>query len=113
LTRLRNRISSGKATAAWIDELMTDFDRLSDRAWRVRNVLVHGGPVADEAAASVLSFVESAATDALHMAIKGLLSDRDLIDHALDLREQHRRVIVRLKDGEPASDALFWEEQDL
>jgi hypothetical protein len=110
LFRLKHRTENGKATVGWVNELLKDFDELESRTRRVRNALVHGGPVSDDTARSVLPFVEWLTGEALHTAIKGLLSDGDLIDQFLDRREGYERSLSRLQRNEPPAEALFWEE---
>jgi hypothetical protein len=108
LTRLKSRTATGQTVAAWIEELMHEFDAFQQRERRVRNALVHGGPVSDEMAASVLLFVDWLAADALHTAIKGLLAESDLVDYFLDRRADHEKCLVRLRGGDDPADALFW-----
>jgi hypothetical protein len=110
IVRLRERTASPKATQTWLKELDDDFVALRTRTRRLRNALVHGGPVGEDAARSVLPFAEWLATDALHTALDGLLADKgDLIDHFLSRRGMHLRVSERLRAGEAAAEVLFWE----
>ena len=110
IARLRDRTASPKATQAWLKELDDDFVALRARTRRLRNALVHGGPVGEDAARSVLPFAEWLATDALHTALDGLLADKgDLIDHFLGRRDMQLRVSERLRAEEAAAEVLFWE----
>lgn len=112
IARLNDRTASPKATLAWLKELDDDFIALRTRARRLRNALVHGGPVGEGAARSVLPFAEWLATDALHTALDGLLADKgDLIDHFLGRRDMQLRVSERLQAEEAAAEVLFWEEK--
>jgi hypothetical protein len=107
---LRQRTSSAKATRSWLDEIDTHFEALRVRTRRLRNALVHGGPVGEQAAASVLPFAEWLATDALHTALDGLLADKgDLIDHFLSRRADQLGVRKGLVDGKAPTEVLFWE----
>lgn len=106
--RLRERTSSANSTLSWLDELDGDFEALRARTRRLRNALVHGGPVGEQAAASVLPFAEWLATDALHTALDGLLADKgDLIDHFLSRRTDQLGVRDSLVDGKAPPEALF------
>jgi hypothetical protein len=109
LGKFRRRTITGGACAAWVNELMKDFDRFAERERRVRNALVHGGPVSDEMAASVLLFVDWLVADALHAAIKGMLGEGDVIDHFLTRRRDYEGAFSRLEAGVSAADALFWD----
>lgn len=74
----------------------------------MRNGLVHGGPIDDEMAISVVFFMDWLAAEALHTAIKGLVADHDLIDHFLDRREEYERCLLRLQKNESPAEAMFW-----
>lgn len=110
LRRLRDRASSGRATAKWMDDLCAEFDVLDRRATRTRNALVHGGPIADATAHEILPFVETLAVDALHMAIEGELRNVELVDHFLDGRAARERCLHRLRQGDQPEEALFWDD---
>lgn len=108
--RLRQRTSSANATLIWLDELDGHFAALRARTRRLRNALVHGGPVSEQAAASVLPFAEWLATDALHTALDGLLANkRDLIDHFLSRRANQLGAREGLVAGKSPTEVLFWE----
>ncbi|HEX3173325.1 MAG TPA: hypothetical protein VHQ43_03780 [Solirubrobacterales bacterium] len=108
--RLRERTSSAKATLSWLDELDGHFAALRARTRRLRNALVHGGPVGEQAAGSVLPFAEWLATDALHTALDGLLADKgDLIDHFLSRRTAQLGAREGLVAGKSPTEVLFWE----
>jgi hypothetical protein len=112
IARLRDRTASPKSTQSWLKELDGDFVALRARTRRLRNALVHGGPVGEGAARSVLPFAEWLATDALHTALDGLLADKgDLIDHFLSRRDMQLRVSERLQAEEAAAEVLFWDEK--
>jgi hypothetical protein len=111
LTRLQNRTRNGRATASWVDGLCADFDVLQRRALRTRNALVHGGPVADATARDILPFVETLAVDALHTAIEGELRNADLVDYFLDQRAAREQCLHRLRNNDPAHEALFWRDE--
>lgn len=106
---LAERTSSAESTLKWLENLDADFLALSGRSRRLRNALVHGGLVGEQAARSVLPFVESLATDALHTALDGLLGgEADLIGHFITRRSDQLRVIQRLRAKTPPAEALFW-----
>jgi hypothetical protein len=109
LLRLKRRTANGRSTADWVEDLVGEFDAFQSRERRVRNGLVHGGPIDDEMAASVVLFMDWLAAESLHTAIKGLLADHDLIDHFLDRREEYEYCWRRLRRNEPAVEAMFWE----
>jgi hypothetical protein len=106
--RLDRRTATGGACAAWVKDLTDDFDGFARRERRVRNALVHGGPVSDEIAASVLGFVDSLAAEALHASIKGMLGEGDVVDHFLARRREYELALLRLRAGEAPTEALFW-----
>lgn len=108
LAELKRRTTSGQAAAAWAGELARDFDAFQGRERRVRNCLVHGGPIDDEMAISVILVMDWLAAEALHTAIKGMLSDSDLIDYFLDRREEYERCLRRLQMNERPAEAMFW-----
>ena len=107
MQRLCDQTASGPATAAWISRLLGEFDVLERRARRVRNSLIHGGPVNEAAAATILPFVELVAGDALYEGILGYLSDSDSIDHFIDLRDVNSDRLERLRAGAQPADALW------
>ncbi len=109
LSVLHRRMQSGAATAHWIGQLLGDFDALEGRARRLRNSLVHGGPLSDESARSVMAFVDWLAAEALYTSIKGFLDDGDLIGRFLDRRTNYETRLVALHDDQPPADVLFWE----
>ncbi|MEK6277742.1 MAG: hypothetical protein AABM29_07010 [Actinomycetota bacterium] len=108
LIRLKERTVTGQATATWIRELAGEFDVLERRARRIRNALIHGGPVGDGTAEGILPFAESLAVEAIYPAVEGQLEGADLVDYFLDRRKRHAQILAELTSGKPASEALFW-----
>jgi hypothetical protein len=104
---LKLRFQDGSETARWIDQLLDDFDVFERRARRVRNSLIHGGPLSEESSRSVLAFVDWLAADALHTTIRGLLREEDLLDCFLDRRQDYMRSHAALRNGELASEVFF------
>lgn len=108
---LKHRTQNGSATAHWIDQLLGDFDAFERRARRVRNSLIHGGPLSEESSRTVLAFVDWLAADALHTTIRGLLRDEEPLDCFLDRRQRHERSLVSLRAGKLPSEVFFWGER--
>ena len=112
IEQLSKRTADAKATQKWIKALDNDFVALRGRWRRLRNALVHGGPVGEGSTQSVLPFAEWLTTDALHTALDGLLAGEELIDHFLERREAQLRVSERMRLGDLPADTIFWETKD-
>lgn len=106
--RLRRRFVSGKALGAWVNELYEDFDVFEKRTTRVRNSLIHGGPLSEETARSVLTYVDWIASEALDFSIRGILEGEDLIESFLDRRQAYERSIAALRQGADPREAFHW-----
>jgi hypothetical protein len=107
--RTHSLVRTPAASAACLRSLFEDFDRREGRRRRIRNTLVHGGPIVERTVEATVDFAEKLAVQALGTSIDGRLSDRNLIDHFLDERALLEGVEHRLRDGDSLSDALFWE----
>lgn len=104
---LRQKFESGKQAAAWAKELMREFEVIDARARRLRNTLIHGGPVIERVAEETLPFVESVAVDALNISIEGRFDGVDLIDFFLDRRAGAEAILANLKSGADPAKALW------
>lgn len=111
ISKLKDRTRTGSAGAAWADDLMVEFSTLEARARRVRNVLIHGGPVSDLAADEILPFVESLAESALFASVEGRLDEVALVDFFLDRRTANMEVLDALRNRIHPIDAL-WQNAD-
>lgn len=112
LERLAGRVRTPTSATAWLRELRGQFDRLEGRRRRTRNALIHGGPLAEKTVDTTVDFSESLAVNALGASIDGRLAGRDIIDHFLRRRSRFENSERRLRNGEPLSEALFWEDED-
>jgi hypothetical protein len=108
--RLRSRSKTGKAMSAWVGELLEHFDAFEKRTTRIRNSLIHGGPLTEEAARSVLTYVDWIASEALDVAIRGILEGEDLIDRFLDRRQAYEDSIAALAAGGDPAKVFYWGE---
>ena len=109
LERLKGRLNDSKAINAWLKELGRTFDQQNKRLRRTRNALVHGGPLAPATVEHISNFSLGLAHLAVRPAIDLLLADRDLVDGFLDRQAAQRKCFAQLRNGVPASDALFWD----
>jgi hypothetical protein len=107
LVMLKTRIATPASRRRWLSELVTTFGRAEARRRRVRNALVHGGPLAADTVEAVVGFAERLAFYALGESIEGRLHDADLIVHFLNLRTRHSRITHAIEAGDPLSSALF------
>jgi hypothetical protein len=107
---LNRRTETGAAAAHWIDQLLGDFDVFERRARRVRNSLIHGGPLGEESSRTVLAFVDWLAADALHTTIRGQLRDEELLGCFLDRRQHYERSLTALRAGELPSEVFLWSD---
>jgi hypothetical protein len=78
LQDLRRRLSCGRATLAWMDDLASVFARRRARAKRTRNVVVHGGPLTEPVARSIVGFQDMLASQALRWALEARLADQEV-----------------------------------
>lgn len=106
---LAPRLRNPAASAEWFKAELKDFERHEARRRRTRNSLVHGGPLALRTVEATVDFAESLAVHALGDCIEGRLSNKDLVDYFLERRAQRDDVNRRLRNGEPLSEALFWD----
>ncbi len=113
LLELKNKTATGKATLAWWDEIRDRGERLERRRLRTRNALVHGGPLALSTVENVAPFAEHIAGEALAACVQGRLLGKDLVDYFLARARRISDVRARLKGGESAPDALFWDDDPL
>jgi hypothetical protein len=75
-TTARRYASSG-ALRAWRDELSADWKRSNDRLLRVRNAIVHAGPVTEYSAVSALSFASDLACQAIDLKLETILNQKN------------------------------------
>jgi hypothetical protein len=108
LARLRQQTADGSSAKAWLRELGSEFDKNNSRLRRTRNALMHGGPLVTSNVEDVARFSTTLAYLALGPAVHLLLDDKDVIDGFLDREQNHLRCFSQLRDGIPASEALFW-----
>ncbi|HTX11529.1 MAG TPA: hypothetical protein VME22_23100 [Solirubrobacteraceae bacterium] len=107
---VRDRTIVGQATAAWWDQLASDFKRIDRRANRTRNALVHGGPIAGPTVDAVINFREAIARDAMAGATYALMRDVSPVDHFIGRRDRMVRRRQQLGDGVAPPIALFTDE---
>jgi hypothetical protein len=107
---LADRTQSGTALAAWLEELMAEFDAMESRWRRLRNTLTHGGPASDEAAEEILDFVESVAVSALYTSMQGRFDGTELVDFFLERRSADEELLVALRAGADPTGAI-WPQQ--
>lgn len=110
LIRLRDRLASGAAARAWLDDLEDEFDHRNGRLRRTRNALMHGGPIVMPIVDHVSPFSLALATHAIGIAVALLLGERDLIDGFIDRQNNLRRCFARLREGVAPTEALFWSD---
>jgi hypothetical protein len=86
---------------ARLNQLGIRFDIQLRRLSRLRNAAIHGGPISDDASASVEPFASMLAHRSLDEAIYALLSGQSVAHHMTDFRvtEHGRWVGVRGGDG--------------
>lgn len=89
-----------------LKELGLRFDAQLHRLSRLRNAAIHGGPISDDASASVEAFASVLAHRCLDEAIHALLSGRTVAQHLVEFRETERDRWKRVRSGE-GIDALF------
>ncbi|HEX5374944.1 MAG TPA: hypothetical protein VFW48_02190 [Solirubrobacterales bacterium] len=104
---LSDRTRSGPALAAWLEELMAEFDAMESRWRRLRNSLTHGGPASDESAEEILEFVESVAVGALHTSMQGRFDETELVDFFLERRGADERLLAALRAGADPTGAIW------
>jgi len=94
------------ALSSWRDELEESWNLTRERLIRVRNTLAHGGPIDDDAAETVSSFVQLLAHWSLSVALEGLLEGQSISEaHALR-RQQGDEWTEGLSSAATAIDAL-------
>jgi hypothetical protein len=71
---------------------------------------MHGGPLVRPAVDHVSHFALALARHAITPAIELMLADKDLIDGFLDQQQHLASSEALLRAGEPASEALFWND---
>jgi hypothetical protein len=109
LTQLRARTETTAAVAAWVDALESEFGVQNDRLRRTRNALMHGGPLVSHTVDDSARFAEVLAHHAIDPAVYLLLEDQDIVDGFLARQQRHVGCFAQLRDGTPASEALFWD----
>jgi hypothetical protein len=109
---LEHRCRNGMATNQWWERLHREFRMRNSRARRTRNAITHGGPLLEPTVEAVVDFVDDIAAVALHVALQGCADGVDLIDHFLARKANLDRSRERLRAGEPASEALFWADEE-
>lgn len=110
LACLATRIRTGKATARWIDELCDQYDLLVDRSRRVRNAIVHGGPMIPAVVASVSNCLAISTVEALNTWIEGELRGTVFPRAFKKRRQRVNRCHRELKRGFRPELALIWDE---
>lgn len=110
VSELARRTATGKATAAWWDQLCKEAGRMEARRLRTRNALVHGGPLAPATVDGVAVFAEHLAGEALAASVEGQLLGENLIDYFLDRDRRLADIRARLRAETKPSEALFWQE---
>ena len=109
LVELQRRAATGKRAAAWWTDLCSEGKRTEARRLRVRNALMHGGPLTPATITSVSAFAENLARLALAASIEGRLLGNDLVDHFLDRGRRLSDIRARLGANEAPASILFWE----
>jgi hypothetical protein len=108
IQRLAPKLRTGKAAAAWFDELCETARQHEARRSRTRNALVHGGPVAESTVTQTLPFAERMASLALHALVNASLDGVPFVEAVVD-QTQHLRLAKRQLDDNVAPEtALFW-----
>ena len=107
LEELKQRTVDQSAAKRWLDELEEKFDKSNARLRRARNALMHGGPLVTSSIDGVAHFSTNLAYMALGVAVNLLLNGDDITDGFLDQQQNHLRCFSQLREGVPASDALF------
>jgi hypothetical protein len=72
-----------------LEEQGRRFDRHLGRLKRLRNSVIHGGPVSDSACASVSTFAYNLGHQCLNEVMKAILIGRDIPSHMTDYRADH------------------------
>lgn len=106
---LSPKLTTGRATAAWFDELCDVARHHEARRSRTRNALIHGGPIGEVTVAEILPFAEHMANHALGGLVQASLDDTTFIDAVIHHTQQLKRVRHRLKANEAPGSALFWD----
>jgi hypothetical protein len=109
LSRLQRRTVDARAITEWLNELSREFDERNGRLRRTRNALMHGGPLVPSIVDDDAHFSTTLAYLALSPAVFFLLADDDVTDGFLDRQQRHLTCFDRLRAGDPASEALFWD----
>jgi hypothetical protein len=107
---LAARTRNGRALAAWLDELMAEFDAMESRWRRLRNTLTHGGPANEETVGEILDFVESVAVSALHSSMQARFEGTELVDFFLKRRGADERLLAALRAGADPTETI-WTKQ--
>lgn len=106
LERLGQRVADGAAYAAWIDELVDDFQLLRRRYSRHRNATVHGGPIDEQSVAVIVGFADALAADTLAATLDGVFARTPLRDHFAARKITFDRWKQRLTTGLPTQQLL-------
>lgn len=108
ISDLGPRLRTGKATAAWLNDICEVARGHEARRSRTRNALMHGGPVALATVEQVLPFAERMAAQALGALVDAGLDGTPFVDAVIEQTENIRRARRRLKNNERPDVALFW-----
>jgi hypothetical protein len=106
---LSSKLTTGRATAAWLDELCDVARHHEARRSRTRNALIHGGPAAEVTVAQILPFAEHMASQALGALVQASLHDTTFMDAVIQDTQRLKRVRYRLRANEAPGSALFWD----
>ena len=95
------------ALREWDVDLAKDWRLLLDRLIRIRNALAHGGPIDDDAVASVRPFAEHLAAVSLSATLDGLLEEKSVVETHLERRHQAEQWALNFSSASSVSEALL------
>lgn len=99
LRELQQRLATGPAAAAWVDELRRELRVRNARSVRTRNAIVHGGPLLTGVAKTVVGMQDTLGSQALEWTIDGLAAERPVPEVFAEYRARYANALERLGGG--------------
>lgn len=109
LNWLAAQLRNGKSAAAWMDELAVEFDLLVHRVQRVRNAIIHGGPIVPSVVTSVTNFLVANTLESMRVWTEADLRNEGMPQAFRRNRRRHDRCFNELRRGVRPERALIWE----
>ncbi len=98
---------SSAALVAHVGVLEMDWTVMVERLERIRNSIIHGGPITDAVVSSVIDFADELSFRVMEIACEAILDGRSLANAFDDHRAEAQELYHHMIHGRDVETALF------